>query len=180
MVSYSELFNLPVFGTILRWAEGLVLDRSSKAGVEKFFDDAKHIISVKHEGIGMHPEAHIQTKGKLGRGRPGAARLAIETGCSVVPIALFGTAVVMPPGTTKLNYKRRALSFKAGKRIYFHEYKKAYDAGDARTQKEILSGCTTIIMRAIGELTGQTYHFGERGLEKLKKHDDGTRPPLRR
>jgi len=174
MVSYSELFDLPVFGTILSWAEGLVLDRRSKEGIDKFFEDAKHIITVKHEGVGLHPEAHIQTKGKLGRGRPGAAKLAIETGCSVVPIALYGTDVVMPPGTTKLNYKRRALSFRAGRRIYFHQYRKAYDAGDARTQKEILSGCTTIIMRAIGELTGQTYHFGARGLEKLKQHDDGS------
>ena len=177
MVSYSELFRLPVFGMILSWAEGLVLDRGSKEGIEKFFEDAKHVITVKHEGVGLHPEAHIQTKGKLGRGRPGAAKLAIETGCSVVPIALFGTDVVMPPGTTKLNYKRRALSFRAGKRMYFHQNKKAYEAGDARTQKEVLDGCTTIIMRAIGELTGQTYHFGARGLEKLKEYDDGGADP---
>jgi len=174
MVSYSELFDLPVFGMILKWAEGLVLDRRTKEGIEKFFEDAKHIITVKHEGVGLHPEAHIQTKGKLGRGRPGAAKLAIETGCSVVPIALYGTDVVMPPGTTKLNYKRRALSFRAGRRLYFNQYRKAYDAGDARTQKAILDGCTTIIMRAIGELTGQTYHFGARGLEKLKEYDDGS------
>ncbi len=172
MVSYSELFDKPVMGTILRWAEGLVLDRGSKEGIERFFEDAKHVITVLHEGVGLHPEAHIQTKGKLGRGRPGAAKLAIETGCSVVPIALFGTDVVMPPGTTRLNFKRRALSFRAGPRIYFHEYKAAYDAGDARAQKEILDGCTTIVMRAIGTITGQTYHFGARGLEKLKKYRD--------
>jgi 1-acyl-sn-glycerol-3-phosphate acyltransferase len=172
MVSYSELFDKPIMGTLLRWAEGLVLDRGSKAGIEKFFEDAKYIINVKREGVGLHPEAHIQTRGELGRGRPGAAKLAIETGCSVVPIALFGTDVVMPPGTTKLNYKRRALSFRAGKRIYFHQYRKAYDAGDDRVKKDILAGCTTIVMRAIGELTGQTYHFGERGLEKLKDYEE--------
>ncbi len=180
MVSYSELFHKPIMGTLLRLAEGLVLERSSKEGIEKFFEDAKYILTVKHEGVGVHPEAHIQRRGKLGRGRPGAARLAIETGCSVVPIALFGTDVVMPPGTTKLNYKRRALSFRAGKRIYFHQYRKAYDAGDDRVKKEILDGTTTIIMRAIGELTGQTYHFGARGLEKLKKHEErgaGASPP---
>jgi 1-acyl-sn-glycerol-3-phosphate acyltransferase len=172
MVSYSELFDKPIISSILTWAEGLVLDRGSKEGIERFFEDARHVITVLHEGVGIHPEAHIQTKGKLGRGRPGAAKLAIETDCSVVPIALFGTDVVMPPGTTELNFKRRALSFRAGRRIYFHEYKKAYDAGDARAQKEILDGCTTIVMRAIGGLTGQTYHFGARGLEKLKKHRD--------
>lgn len=171
MVSYSELFDKPIMGTLLRWAEGLVLDRGSKAGIEKFFEDAKHVITVLHEGVGIHPEAHIQTRGRLGRGRPGAAKLAIETGCSVVPIALFGTAVLMPPGTTKLNYKRRALSFRAGKRIYFRQYRKAYDAGDDRVKKDILSGCTTIIMRAIGELTGQTYNFGARGFEKLKGYE---------
>ena len=71
----------------------------------------------------------------------------------VVPIALFGTDVVVPPNTgggrevkIKIRYKRRALSFKAGKPMYFKEYEEAYNEGDPRTRKEILDGITTLIM----------------------------------
>ena len=37
------------------------------------------------------------------------------------------------------------VELKAGKRLYFNEYKKAYDAGDDRVKKEVLAGCTTLI-----------------------------------
>jgi 1-acyl-sn-glycerol-3-phosphate acyltransferase len=173
MVSYSELFRIPVQGTILRWAQGLVLDRGSKQGIERFFNDAKYVLTERHEAVGLHPEAHISKTGKLGRGRTGAARLSIETGCPVVPIALFGTDVVVPVSTQKVsvNYKRRALSFRAGRAVYFNRYRKAYDGGDGRQKKEILDGITTLIMLEIAKLTGQEYHFGERSLAKLQKYD---------
>lgn len=176
MVSYAELFEKPIMGTILRWAEGLVLDRSSKEGIERFFQDAKRILLEKHECVGLHPEAHISKTGKLGRGRTGAARLAIETGCPVVPIGLFGTDVVMPPGTTKLNYKRRAMSIVIGKPIWFNKYAKAYNEGDERTKQEILEGATTVIMRAIASIIGQEYPFGERALAKLPQYEEPASP----
>lgn len=171
MVSYRELFDLPFFGSVLRGAEGLVLDRRSREGIERFFRDARYVLLERHECVGMHPEAHLQKPGPtLGRGRPGTARLAVETGCPVVPVGLFGTEVVMPRGTTKLRYKRRALSIEIGKPVYLDRYSKSYDKADARTKKLILGGCTTIIMRAIGEITGQRYPFGERALARLAEY----------
>ena len=172
MVSYAELFDKPIMGTILRWAEGLVLDRSSKEGIERFFRDAKRILLEKHECVGLHPEAHISKTGKLGRGRTGAARLALETGCPVVPIGLFGTDIVMPPGTTKLNYKRRAMSIVIGKPLSFRKYMRAYEAGDERVKEEILEGATTVIMRAIASITRQHYPFGERALARLAQYEE--------
>jgi 1-acyl-sn-glycerol-3-phosphate acyltransferase len=173
MVSYSELFDAPVQGTILRWAQGLVLDRRSKEGIERFFRDAKYLLTERNECVGLHPEAHISKSGRLGRGRPGAARLSVETGCPVVPIGLFGTEVVVPPDPRNIRvyYRRRALSFKAGKPLHFHRYRKPYDEGDERQKKEILEGVTTLIMLAIAEITGQVYHFGERSLARLKKYE---------
>jgi 1-acyl-sn-glycerol-3-phosphate acyltransferase len=170
MVSYAELFRVRVIRVILWWARGLVLDRTSTEGVERFFRDAKKILVEKREGVGLHPEGHISKTGKLGRGRPGAAKLALETGCPVLPIGLFGTDVVMSPIARKLNYKRRALSFRAGKPISFNGYRTAYEEGDDAAKKEILDGCTTIIMLEIAKLTGQTYRFGKRSLERLAKY----------
>jgi 1-acyl-sn-glycerol-3-phosphate acyltransferase len=172
MVSYSELFGKPVMGTILRWAQGLVLDRSSREGIERFIRDAKYILTERHECVGLHPEAHIQYGATLGKGRPGAVHLGMETGCPVVPIALFGTDTVVPMGTKRfvLNFKRRALSFRAGKPMYFREYRKAYDEGPPRAKKAILDGCTTLLMIEIGKLTGQKYEHVGKSLERLKKY----------
>jgi 1-acyl-sn-glycerol-3-phosphate acyltransferase len=172
MVSYGELFDKPVMGTILRWAQGLVLDRSSKDGIERFMRDAKYVLAERHECVGLHPEAHIQRSEHLGRGRTGAAQLSIETGCPVVPIALFGTDVVVPMGTRRfvLDYRRRALSFRAGRPLQFGAYRAAYDGGDDRARKEILEGCTTLVMLEIAKLARQEYHFGQRSLERLKKY----------
>ena len=177
MVSYRELFDLPFFGDVLRGAEGLVLDRRDQAGVDRFMRDAKYVLLERHEGVGMHPEAHLQKPGPtLGRGRPGTAQLAVETGCPVVPIGLFGTEVVMPRGTTRLFYRRRSLSIRIGEPICFNQYRTAYEeagrAADARTRKTILGGCTTIIMREIGKITGQRYPFGERALARLRELEE--------
>jgi 1-acyl-sn-glycerol-3-phosphate acyltransferase len=172
MVSYSELFRVPVMGTILRSAQGLVLDRRTKEGIDRFMRDAKHVLMERHECVGLHPEAHIQKGRTLGKGRPGAVSLSFETGCPVVPIALFGTDVVVPmdAGTFVLNFKRRALSFKAGKAMYFSEYRKAYNEGPPRAKKAILDGCTALLMIEIGKLTGQGYEHVGRSLERLAKY----------
>jgi 1-acyl-sn-glycerol-3-phosphate acyltransferase len=172
MVSYSELFGKPVMGTILRWAQGLVLDRGSREGIERFMRDAKYVLTERHECVGLHPEAHIQHTNRLGKGRPGAVTLAMESGCPVVPIALFGTNVVVPMGTKRfvLNFKRRALSFRAGKPMYFEEYRKAYENGPPRAKKAILDGCTTLLMIEMGKLTGQPYEHIGKSLERLKKY----------
>lgn len=173
MVSYHFLFDVFVLGTILRWAQGLVLDASSKAGIERFMADAKRMLVERHECVGLHPEAHIQTNTtRLGKGRPGAAQLSIETGCPVVPIGLIGTDVVMPAGSTKMNYKRRAISMLIGKPIYLTEYRKAYDQAEQRARREILAGCTTLVMLEIAKLTRQPYPFGERSLERLAKYKE--------
>lgn len=177
MVSYAYLFKILFVRVILRWAEGLVLEPGTKEGIERFFADAKHVLLEKHECVGVHPEAHIQRNTtRLGRGRPGAAQLSIETGCPVVPVALFGTDVVMPPGSGKINYKRRAISMVVGRPMYFKRYRKAYDEGDARARKEILAGCTTLLMLEIGKLTRQRYPFGERSLARLARYETGQGP----
>jgi len=174
MVSYAKIFNVPFIGTILRWAEGLKLDSSSREGIEAFFRDAKRVLVEKHECVGLHPEAHVQPgkKPTLGKGRTGAAQLAIETGCPVVPIGLLGTDRIWNQSTWTLSYERRCTDVVIGRPIYFEAYAKAYEKGDDRARKEILAGLTTIIMLEIARLTGQRYPFGERALAGLGKYAD--------
>jgi 1-acyl-sn-glycerol-3-phosphate acyltransferase len=169
MVSYEEIFRVPVAGTILAWAEGLHLDRSTPEGIERFFRDAREMIMIRHQCVGLHPEAHIQRPGKdsLGRGRPGAAQLALDTGCPVAPIALLGTESIFDNFGRGFILKRRAVTFRVGKALVFPREKALYDAADPETRKELVEGVTTHIMNAIAALTGQRYPFGERALGRL-------------
>ena len=168
-VSYSELFDIPVVGTILRWAEGIVLDRSSKEGVRRALEDCKEVLAGG-EGVGMFPEAHIARPEKMRRARTGAALLALETGRPVLPIGLIGTDRVMPRGTTRLQFIRRAVSMHIGKLVYFNEYIAAYEEGDEETKELIRQGVTALIMREIARLSGRTYPYGAEAAERLPEY----------
>jgi hypothetical protein len=72
----------------------------------------------------------------------------------------------------KLRYRRRAITMRIGKPIYLDRYRRAYEAGDERTRKAILDGCSAVVMREIAKLTRQRYHFGERAVARLKSYAD--------
>ena len=48
--------------------------------------------------LGMYPEGTRSPDGRLYKGKTGLARLALETGVPVIPVAMIGTDVVNPPG----------------------------------------------------------------------------------
>jgi 1-acyl-sn-glycerol-3-phosphate acyltransferase len=49
--------------------------------------------------LGIYPEGTRSPDGKLYRGRTGVARMVLESGVPVVPVAMIGTEHVMPIGT---------------------------------------------------------------------------------
>ena len=165
-VSYSELFDIPVVGVVLRWAQGIVLERSTSEGIRRALDDCKKVL-VRGEGVGMFPEAHIARPEKMRRARTGAALLALETGCPVLPIGVIGTDRVMPRGTMKLHYVRRAVSMHIGKPMHFKQYIAAYNEGDEEARELIRHGVITLVMREIARLSNRTYPYGAEAAEKL-------------
>jgi 1-acyl-sn-glycerol-3-phosphate acyltransferase len=58
----------------------------------------------------IFPEGHRSVEGGLLEGRGGAIRLAVRTGCPIVPIALWGTEVGL-----KGALQRKSLHFRIGK-----------------------------------------------------------------
>lgn len=48
--------------------------------------------------VGVYPEGTRSVDGRLYRGKTGAARIALETGAPVIPVAMVGTDVVQPIG----------------------------------------------------------------------------------
>jgi 1-acyl-sn-glycerol-3-phosphate acyltransferase len=70
--------------------------------------------------LGMYPEGTRSPDGRLYKGKTGLARLALQTGVPVIPVAMIGTNVVNPPGTTMLRFGRVKVRF--GKPMDFSRF----------------------------------------------------------
>src|SRR6201992_2569317 len=111
----SEYFTGKGFkGWCSRWfftAVGQVpIDRSSADAAQAALDTAQRVLG---EGklLGMYPEGTRSPDGRLYKGKTGLARLALETGVPVIPVAMIGTNKVNPPGTSMLRFGKVTVRF---------------------------------------------------------------------
>ncbi|MDD9347913.1 lysophospholipid acyltransferase family protein [Mumia sp.] len=103
----------------------------------------------KGEVCGIYPEGTRSPDGRLYRGRTGVARLALESGVTVVPVAVRGTNVVAPPGKVFGRYTRPTVRF--GEPLDVSRYEGMAD------DRYILRAVTDEIMYEIMRLSGQEY-----------------------
>jgi len=96
--------------------------------------------------LGIYPEGTRSPDGRLYKGRTGIARLAIESGAPVVPVAMFDTEKIQPTGQVIPNIQRVGMTF--GEPMYFDG-----DSSDLAYLREV----TDQIMNRIQELSGQEY-----------------------
>ena len=120
----SEYFTGKGFkGWCSRWfftAVGQVpIDRSSADAAQAALDTAQRVLG---EGklLGMYPEGTRSPDGRLYKGKTGLARLALETGVPVIPVAMIGTNKVNPPGTSMLRFGKVTVRF--GKPMDFSRF----------------------------------------------------------
>jgi len=105
-------------------------------------------LKVLAEGkcLGIYPEGTRSPDGRLYKGRTGIARLAIESGAPIVPVAMFNTEKIQPTGTVMPKVMRVEMIF--GEPMYFE--------GDS-TDLLHLRDVTDKIMSTIQALSGQEY-----------------------
>jgi len=105
-------------------------------------------LKVLAEGkcLGIYPEGTRSPDGRLYKGRTGIARLAIESGAPIIPVAMFNTEKIQPTGTVVPKVMRVEMIF--GEPMYFE--------GDS-TDLLYLRDVTDKIMSTIQELSGQEY-----------------------
>jgi 1-acyl-sn-glycerol-3-phosphate acyltransferase len=105
-------------------------------------------LKVLAEGkcLGIYPEGTRSPDGRLYKGRTGIARLAIESGAPIIPVAMFNTEKIQPTGTVVPKVMRVEMIF--GEPMYFE--------GDS-TDLLFLRDVTDKIMATIQELSGQEY-----------------------
>ena len=92
------LFRAPVIGPVMRWWGHIAVHRGT-AGVTRALPDAAAALAAGAVVL-VYPEGRITLDPELWpeRGRTGAARLALATGVTVVPVAQWGTHEVVPYG----------------------------------------------------------------------------------
>jgi 1-acyl-sn-glycerol-3-phosphate acyltransferase len=167
-VAKAEYFNSPgIKGWFQRKffaGSGQVpIDRSGASAAEGALSAAKRILE-EGELFGIYPEGTRSHDGRLYRGKTGVARLALETGVPVVPVAVLGTDVVAPPGKTFGTFTRPAVRF--GAPLDFSRYE------GMENDRYILRSITDEIMYEIMRLSGQEYvdMYATRAKEESKKH----------
>ncbi|WP_144792850.1 1-acyl-sn-glycerol-3-phosphate acyltransferase [Kocuria palustris] len=106
------------------------------------------------ELLGIYPEGTRSHDGRLYRGKIGVARLVMETGAPVVPIAMINTDIAQPRGTrfpAPWRLKGRKVRTIFGEPLDFSEYRGR--TGDRVAAREI----TDRIMESIQRLSRQEY-----------------------
>jgi 1-acyl-sn-glycerol-3-phosphate acyltransferase len=125
----------------------VAVDRSSPAAGRAAVDRGLQVLAAG--GVfGVYPEGTRSTDGRLYRGRTGVARLALESGAPVLPVALIGTSRVLPPGRRLPRIHAVQLRMGLPMRFVPEEGKSLHDRTQLRTTTET-------VMKAIRSLSGQ-------------------------
>jgi 1-acyl-sn-glycerol-3-phosphate acyltransferase len=108
-------------------------------------------IKVLSEGklLGIYPEGTRSPDGRIYRGRTGIARMALESGVPVIPVAMIDTEKVMPIGVKMPKVQRIGVVF--GSPLDFSRF-----AG-YENDRFVLRAITDEIMHELVGLSGQEY-----------------------
>ena len=124
------------------------IDRSGGRASEAALRKALEILNTG-ELLGIYPEGTRSPDGRLYRGKTGIARMALEAGVPVIPVAMINTFDIQPPG--KLIPRIMRVGIKIGEPLDFSRYQGM--SGD----RFVLRSITDEIMYELMLLSGQEY-----------------------
>ncbi|WP_035812733.1 lysophospholipid acyltransferase family protein [Jiangella gansuensis] len=124
------------------------IDRTGGRASEQALRTATRILR-QGDLLGIYPEGTRSPDGRLYRGKTGVARMALEAGVPVVPVAMIGTAEMQPAGRVIPKVMRPGIRF--GKPLDFSRYE------GMENDRHVLRSVTDEIMYALMELSGQEY-----------------------
>lgn len=125
------------------------IDRRGGDHASAALDAARNVL--ESGGLfGIYPEGTRSRSGNLHRGHTGAARLALETGCPIIPVGLVGTLDIQPPDQARPNLFRQA-TVRFGEPIDVSRYRSR--VGDRSVHRQLIDE----VMFEIANLSGQTY-----------------------
>lgn len=126
----------------------LPVDRSGGRASEAALRSGLRVLS-RGELLGLYPEGTRSPDGRLYKGKTGVARMALEAGVPVIPVAMIDTDKAQPTG--KKIPKLIRVGVRIGEPLDFSRYEGM--EGD----RFVLRSITDEIMYALMELSGQEY-----------------------
>jgi 1-acyl-sn-glycerol-3-phosphate acyltransferase len=139
-------------GRFQRWfftsAGQVPIDRTDADAALDALKTAERILT-QGKLLGMYPEGTRSPDGRLYKGKTGLARLALETGVPVIPVAMIGTDSVNPPGSTMWRFGK--VEVKIGKPMDFSRFEGL--AGNRFIERAVIDEVMYELMR----LSGQEY-----------------------
>jgi 1-acyl-sn-glycerol-3-phosphate acyltransferase len=120
-------------------------------------------VLANNECLGIYPEGTRSPDGRLYKGRTGIARIAIESGAPVIPVAMFNTEKIQPTGKVVPKIMRVKMVF--GEPMFF-----TGDSSDLLFLRDV----TDQVMKKIQELSGQEYVdiYASRRKDELKEESE--------
>ncbi|AEF39750.1 lysophospholipid acyltransferase family protein [Hoyosella subflava] len=168
----SEYFTTPgIKGKLLKFfyaGSGQVpIDRASGAAAEAALHTGRRILS---EGklLGLYPEGTRSPDGRLFKGKTGIARLALETGTPIIPVAMIGTEKVNPPGSKM--WKPAKVRIRIGKPLDFSRF------DGMRGTRFVERAITDEVLYELMNLSGQEYVDIYAATYKADKAANKTKP----
>lgn len=149
----SEYFTgSGIKGAFQKWfftAVGQVpIDRTGADAAQDALNAGARVIG-KGKLLGIYPEGTRSPDGRLYKGKTGMARLALQTGVQVVPVAMIGTDKMNPIGSKM--WKPAKITIKIGKPIDFSRFEGM--AGNRFVERAV----TDEVMYDLMLLSGQEY-----------------------
>lgn len=139
-----------LLGLFLRSIGVMPINRSGGAASRTALAAGRAVLE-KGQVLGIYPEGTRSPDGRLYRGRTGAARLALEAGCPIIPIAMLG-AFEAQKGRTFLPRRSPRIRVVVGEPIDAAAI--AAELGDAGEGVR-LRAVTDRVMDAIAAMSGQ-------------------------
>lgn len=152
----DSLFKIPFVGFALRRAGQIPVYRGSLKAANSY----RAAVAAVHGGkaVGIFPEGTITRDPDLWpmRGKTGAARVALETRCPLIPVAQWGAQEILPPYEHRLRlFPRRTMSVLAGEPVDLSDlYDQPIDTATLRIATDRLMDRITLLLEQIrGEHT---------------------------
>jgi 1-acyl-sn-glycerol-3-phosphate acyltransferase len=132
----------------MKGAGQVPIDRSGGRASEAALRKGLEILG-QGDLLGIYPEGTRSPDGRLYRGKTGIARMALEAGVPVIPVAMVNTFDIQPPGQVIPKIMR--VGIKIGEPLDFSRYEGM--SGD----RFVLRSITDEIMYELMQLSGQEY-----------------------
>jgi 1-acyl-sn-glycerol-3-phosphate acyltransferase len=155
VLAKESLFQLPVIGAAMRGMRMIPVRRGTTRAASALVGGEE---AIRRGGLVLvYPEGTVTRDPELWpmRGRPGAVKLALDTGCPLIPVAQWGAQRLLPYRTKRLRlFPPVKVSLRIGPAVDLSDLAELPD----RTEAARLG--TERVMRVltemVGELRGQT------------------------